>query len=184
MTGVSELDGEHDVVDAVLLQRGLELHERAGHRQRIPRRVDLVAQVVAVVGVGQRQLLADERRGEGDDRQHRRRPPGEPARRPLPVVTRRCAAQRPLLDHRDGERAGGDERALDERDVAVPGSTAAPARPSVTSGPTVGSAGWRAWRASSPPSSDAEPGQRERHDPQRRGQVGGGVLDSTSAHPW
>ena len=50
------VDVEDDGVAALVDERRLDLDQRARQRQRIPRRGDVLAQVVAVVGAGQREV--------------------------------------------------------------------------------------------------------------------------------
>ena len=59
-------DGEDDVLLALVLQRRLDLGERARDRQRVERRHLVAAQVEALVGAGERQVRPEGRGG--DDR--------------------------------------------------------------------------------------------------------------------
>ena len=75
-------DLEHDVVLAIGGEGGLHLDQRAGQRQRIPRRNDAVAEVEPLPRLGERQLRPEQRGGHGDQRQH-------PAGRHEPSAARR-----------------------------------------------------------------------------------------------
>ena len=66
-------DDEHDVVAALVLQRRLDLDERAGHGERVERRDLVAAQVEALVGLGEREARAERRARRGRRRRRRRR---------------------------------------------------------------------------------------------------------------
>ena len=115
------LDLEDDVVAPVVLQRRLQLHERAGHGERVERRDLVPAQVEALVGLGERETRPDDRRGQhgaDDDRRAEHQP--QPVRRRRRVVglvghagSRRAVEA--LADDDEGERAGEDPGALGQR---------------------------------------------------------------------
>ena len=169
--GVSRHD-EHDVVTTLVLQRGLQLDERAGHGQRVERRHLVLAQVEALLGVGERKPRPEQGRrddgGHGDDG-----PEGEPAAVDgdggvVEVVTPapRCGA-----DGDQRQRAGQDPRALEQ------------GHPSLLHGEQEAERErqQRADRRQSGPAGVAgdltadgggEPGDRERQRPQLVGDVG------------
>ena len=120
-------DREHDVGLAVVLQRRLDLGERAGHGQRIERRDLVAAQVEALVGLGARQVRADERGGDdGPDDDHGAEHQAGPVRADVAaglelvagaMVTARGARRCPAVI--STQRAGEDAGALGERQPAL-----------------------------------------------------------------
>ncbi len=120
------LDGEHDVFLALVLERGLELHQRARHGEGIERRDLIPAQVEALVGLGQRQARPDHRSGhDGSHDQHGPEHQPAPVRRHrggVELVADRARHDPPgeTLGGRDQRQgAGEDAGALEEGQPAL-----------------------------------------------------------------
>ena len=183
-------DDEHDVVATLVLQRRLDLDERAGHGERIERRHLVAAQVEALVGLGQREARPEDRRGE---RRRRRRPPRR-ASGGCGWSTRRRRRTRRRWRSTVGRRASRWPtviRASVPARIPAPWSSASQRSSIVNSrlrarariGPIAGRPGRRECRAISPPTAAAN--QATVNGSARSWSVmsAGGALESRSAQP-